>query len=149
MNTPIRNLTVMFMAGFAAALSPSSSTVVGPLAVATAITAAAVTSDTAEARRGGGRAHHGGHHKRRPRPDHNGGNHHHHHDWDYDHRHHDHYGRWVAGAAVAGAVAGAVYYSVPCGKTVVRNGNTYYYCGGVYYRPRYSGSDVTYVVVNF
>jgi hypothetical protein len=49
---------------------------------------------------------------------------------------------------VAGAAIGSVIYSRPCGQTVVRGGTTYYYCGGVYYRPRYQGSDVTYVVVN-
>ncbi len=128
--------------------------VVGPLAAFTAVCTVAAGSDTAEARRGGGHGgghhgHHGGHHRYKPRhgPDHHH-NHHNHHDWDYDHHHYDHYGRWAAGAVVVGAVAGAVYYSLPCGNRVTRNGVTYYYCGGAYYRPRYSGSNVTYVVVN-
>jgi hypothetical protein len=43
---------------------------------------------------------------------------------------------------------GNIYYSPPCGSTVVRNGKTYYRCGGVWYRPRYRGDDVTYVAVS-
>ncbi len=138
MNSCIRRLVVLFLA---------AAVTTGPLAI--------VTSDLADARRGGGHrgghgGHHGGHHvKPRPGHGHHGGRHHHGHD--RYHRYGNHYGRWAAGAVVAGATAAAinsVYYSRPCGTTVVRNGRTYYRCGGVWYRPRYQGSNVTYVVVN-
>jgi len=54
------------------------------------------------------------------------------------------------GAVVATAiVVGAVVASLPpnC-TTIVVNGFAYQNCGGTYYQPRYSGSSVTYVVVN-
>ncbi len=56
----------------------------------------------------------------------------------------------VAGAAagITAAAIGSVAYSLPpgCGN-VYYGGYPYYACGGVYYAPQYSGSDVTYVVV--
>jgi hypothetical protein len=110
--------------------------------------------EISDARRGGGHhgghhGHHGGHYKKPPHHHHHHDNHHHHHHHDYDHwhDHYDHYGRWIAGAAVTSAVIGAVYYSVPCGTRVTRNGVVYYHCSDVWYRPRYQGSTVTYVVV--
>ncbi len=33
-----------------------------------------------------------------------------------------------------------------CSVTRVRGGRTYYYCGGIWYRPVYSGTTVVYVV---
>ncbi|MFI5183680.1 MAG: DUF6515 family protein [Vicinamibacteria bacterium] len=54
------------------------------------------------------------------------------------------------GAVVAGAiVVGAIVATLPpsC-TTIMANGFAYQNCGGVYYQPRYSGSSVTYVVVN-
>jgi len=54
-----------------------------------------------------------------------------------------------AAAAVTSAVIGSVVYSVPpsC-VTVARNGMDYYQCGSAWYQPQYSGSSVTYVVVD-
>ena len=57
----------------------------------------------------------------------------------------------VAGAAavaVTAAAVGSVVYSLPpsCSTTVV-GGVTYQECGGSYYQPQYSGSQVNYVVV--
>ncbi len=55
-----------------------------------------------------------------------------------------------AAAAVTAAVIGSVVYSLPptgC-TTVIRNGISYSQCGTVWYEPRYSGNNVTYVVVN-
>ena len=39
-------------------------------------------------------------------------------------------------------------YSLPygCATTRVRAGVTYYYCGGIWYQPTYSGTTVVYVV---
>jgi hypothetical protein len=76
-------------------------------------------------------------------------------DIDVDTHHGGYYGR---GPSVAGVVAasvataivvGAVVNSLPpnC-STLVVNGFAYQQCGGYYYQPRYSGSSVTYVVVN-
>jgi len=48
-------------------------------------------------------------------------------------------------AAVTAAAIGSVAYSLPPGCSPY---SVYYNCGGVYYQPQYSGSDVTYVVVN-
>ena len=51
--------------------------------------------------------------------------------------------------AVTAAAVGSIVYSLPPTCTVmVENGTQYNYCGGVYYQPMYSGSTVTYVVVN-
>lgn len=33
-----------------------------------------------------------------------------------------------------------------CSATRVRGGTTYYYCGGIWYRPTYQGTTVVYVV---
>jgi hypothetical protein len=56
----------------------------------------------------------------------------------------------VGTAAVATAVAvGTVVRSIPPSCTSVMVGNVaYQQCGSTYYQPRYSGSQVTYVVVN-
>jgi len=57
----------------------------------------------------------------------------------------------AAGVAIAGAAAvtaaavGSMYYSLPPNCSPYGG---YYNCGGTYYQPQYSGSDVTYVVVN-
>jgi hypothetical protein len=39
-------------------------------------------------------------------------------------------------------------YSLPygCSVTRVRGGISYYYCGGIWYRPSYQGTTVVYVV---
>ena len=52
----------------------------------------------------------------------------------------------VAGTAIA---VGAVVHSLPpsCTTTVVGN-VAYHHCGNTWYQPQYSGSQVTYVVVN-
>jgi hypothetical protein len=66
------------------------------------------------------------------------------HDWDPD-------GFW-AGAAVGAATAaviGSVVYALPsaCGVYTV-GGIAYQECGGVWYAPRYQGSNVVYVVID-
>ena len=128
-----------------------------------------VSYDPAEARGRGGHArmhgHHGHHtrphHKFRPnkphhRPNHRPGhgNHHHHHGHDrwhdshHHHNHHHYYGRWAAGVAT-GLAIGSVAYSLPgsC-RVIYANSLKYWDCGGVWYRARYQGSDVVYVVVD-
>jgi hypothetical protein len=56
--------------------------------------------------------------------------------------------RGAAYAATAAVVMGAYYSSLPSGCTsVVSGGVTYSQCGGNYYQPVYSGSNVQYVVV--
>lgn len=52
-------------------------------------------------------------------------------------------------AAVTSAVVGSMIYSLPpsCSNRVY-GGVTYSYCNGAWYQPQYSGSQVTYVVVN-
>ncbi len=63
------------------------------------------------------------------------------------HKHHNYYGRWVAGAATAAAI-GTILYSLPSACRVFYSGGVKYWeCGGVYYRQRYQGSQVVYVVV--
>jgi hypothetical protein len=69
-------------------------------------------------------------------------------DWD------DWWGYAAAGAAVvAGAyavgtvISATTYSSMSCSKVIV-NGITYSQCGSTWYQPVYSGSDVTYVVIN-
>lgn len=54
-----------------------------------------------------------------------------------------------ATAAVTAAVIGSVVNSVPpsC-STVIVNGISYSQCGSTWYEPRYSGTNVQYVVVN-
>jgi hypothetical protein len=51
-------------------------------------------------------------------------------------------------AAVTSAAIGSMYYSLPpsC-PPYPYGGYTYYSCGGAWYAPQYSGSSVTYVVV--
>jgi hypothetical protein len=55
----------------------------------------------------------------------------------------------TATVAVTAAVVGSVVNSVPpsC-QTIVSNGVTYSQCGSTWYQPSYSGSQVSYVVVN-
>ncbi len=74
---------------------------------------------------------------------------------DIDHRRGGFYHPVAAGVAigatvaVTAAVVGSVYHTLPTGcSTVINNGITYSQCGSVWYQPRYSGSNVTYVVVN-
>ena len=45
-------------------------------------------------------------------------------------------------------VVGASLYSLPygCANTVMRGGINYHYCGGIYYKPVYQGTQVVYVV---
>ena len=64
----------------------------------------------------------------------------------------------VGGAVAAGVVVGATAAVVgsaiaasalpPSCSTVVINGLAYQSCGGAWYQPQYSGSQVTYIVVN-
>jgi hypothetical protein len=55
----------------------------------------------------------------------------------------------VAGAVATAVVVGAIVASLPPNCTdVIANGVVYHNCGGTYYQPQYSGSNVTYVVVN-
>ena len=61
----------------------------------------------------------------------------------------------TAGAVAAGVAAGIVVGSViaasalpPKCSAVIANGVTYQNCGGAWYQPQYSGSQVTYIVVN-
>ncbi|MFC3550344.1 hypothetical protein ACFOLC_04890 [Lysobacter cavernae] len=52
-------------------------------------------------------------------------------------------------AAVTAAVIGSMVYSLPPSCTAVVVGNvTYEQCGSTWYQPQYSGSQVTYIVVN-
>jgi Taurine catabolism dioxygenase TauD, TfdA family len=53
-------------------------------------------------------------------------------------------------AATAMAVAiGSIVHSLPPSRTTIVNGNvTYQQCGNTWYRPSYSGSSVSYTVVN-
>jgi hypothetical protein len=45
--------------------------------------------------------------------------------------------------------AGTRVHALPAGcNSVMRRGVKYYSCGGVYYRPRYEGNTVVYVVEN-
>jgi hypothetical protein len=38
------------------------------------------------------------------------------------------------------------YLPYGCSVTRVRGGTTYYYCGGIWYRPTYQGTTVVYIV---
>lgn len=72
-----------------------------------------------------------------------------HSDWDRYHYHPVATGVAVgAAAAVTAAVVGSVVYSLPsgCGYQTI-HGVRYYQCGGDWYEQRYSGSQLTYVVV--
>lgn len=130
-------------------------------------------SDDAEARRGGGHRGGGGH--ARTSVNHNVNrnsnrnvnrntnvnvNRNRHVDVDVDVNRHGGWGRGYrhpvatgvaigATAAVTAAVVGSVVNTLPpsC-TTIINNGITYQQCGSTYYQPRYSGSNVTYVVVN-
>ena len=73
------------------------------------------------------------------------------------HRHGGHHGyhpvaRGMAvgvGVAVGAAIVGSIVNDVPPSCTVVDvNGIAYQECDGSWYQPQYSGSSVTYVVVN-
>jgi hypothetical protein len=87
---------------------------------------------------------------------------HHHYGGDY-HNDWDNAGAFVAGAVVGGitgaAIAsasqpntvvvtpGTIVTTLPSGcTTAIINGISYHQCGGVYYRPQYSGTSVVYVV---
>ena len=53
-----------------------------------------------------------------------------------------------AAVAVTAAVVGSMVYTLPAGcTTVVRYDVSYRQCGSTWYEPRYSGNDVTYVVI--
>lgn len=70
-------------------------------------------------------------------------------DWDRHHYHPVATGVAVgAAAAVTAAAIGSVVYSLPsgCGYQTI-HGVRYYQCGGDWYEQRYSGSQLTYVVV--
>jgi hypothetical protein len=55
----------------------------------------------------------------------------------------------TAAVVATAAVVGSIVYSLPPACTnVVVNGLTYHQCGSSWYQPRYSGTQVTYVVVN-
>lgn len=70
------------------------------------------------------------------------------HGWDWD----DNYHPIAAGvafgtaAAVTSAAIGSMYYSLP--PSCSPYAGSYYYCGGIYYEPRYEGDKVVYVVVD-
>ena len=75
-------------------------------------------------------------------------------DLDVDYRDRHHYPAatavGVAAAATVTAVAvGSIVHSIPpsCTTTMI-NGFTYKNCDGTWYSPRYSGTQVNYVVVN-
>jgi hypothetical protein len=56
----------------------------------------------------------------------------------------------VAGTAIGltAAAIGSTVYSLPSGcYPTVYTGITYQYCGGAYYQPSYSGTQVSYTVV--
>jgi hypothetical protein len=55
----------------------------------------------------------------------------------------------TAAAATTAAVVGSAVYSIPesCSAVTV-SGLTYQQCGSTWYQPEFSGSSVTYVVVN-
>jgi len=53
------------------------------------------------------------------------------------------------GAVAVGIAVGTTIATLPSGCTkVVTDNVTYHHCGGVYYRPRYKGTSVVYVVVD-
>jgi hypothetical protein len=68
----------------------------------------------------------------------------------------DYWGAMAVGTAVAAtayavgtAITASAYATLPCtSTTVVVGGVTYYRCGSTWYNQAYSGSGVTYVVVN-
>ena len=84
--------------------------------------------------------------------------------WDRDVDVDNHYGGWgygccyhpaataaaaTAAAVTTAAVVGSVVHSLPAScEAVSVNGFTYQQCGSTWYQPQFSGSSVTYVVVN-
>lgn len=69
------------------------------------------------------------------------------HRWDWDDPHPIARGvAFGAAAAVTSAVVGSMLYSLP--PACSPYAGSYYYCGGVYYAPRYQGDTVVYVVVD-
>jgi hypothetical protein len=70
------------------------------------------------------------------------------------HDHHVGVGGAIAAGVVVGATAAIVGSAIaasaipPSCSTVVVNGLAYRSCGGAWYQPQYSGSQVTYIVVN-
>ena len=70
--------------------------------------------------------------------------------------HYDHYDRWghpIAAAAVTTAAVvavGTMVATIPSSgcSAVAMGGVSYQHCGSTYYQPVYSGSSVSYVVVN-
>jgi hypothetical protein len=53
-----------------------------------------------------------------------------------------------AAIAVTAAVIGSSVYTLPAGcTTVIRSNVSYRQCGSTWYEPRYSGNDVTYIVI--
>jgi hypothetical protein len=55
----------------------------------------------------------------------------------------------TAGVAITSAVIGSITHSLPpsCSAVAV-NGITYQQCGSAWYQPQYTGTQVSYVVVN-
>jgi len=54
----------------------------------------------------------------------------------------------TAAVGLTAMAIGSVAYALPAGcGNYYYGGNPYYNCGGTYYQPQYSGTDVTYVVV--
>jgi hypothetical protein len=55
----------------------------------------------------------------------------------------------TAAAVTTAAVIGSMVYSLPSScEEISMNGLTYQQCGSTWYQPQFSGSSVTYVVVN-
>jgi hypothetical protein len=74
-------------------------------------------------------------------------------DVDHGHYHHHHPVATAVGVgaavAVTAAVVGSIVYSLPPSCTaIVSAGVTYQQCGSTWYQPRYSGTQVSYTVVN-
>ncbi len=64
---------------------------------------------------------------------------------------HRHRGPSIGGAIVTGLVIGAVVAASsvpPSCETMVISGVSYRHCDGYWYQPQYSGTEVTYIVVN-
>jgi hypothetical protein len=68
-------------------------------------------------------------------------------DVDVNHRHNNNLGAAVVTGLAIGAVVNSISNSSSC-ATHVYSEISYQYCDGVWYQPRYSGSNVTYIVVN-
>jgi len=66
--------------------------------------------------------------------------------WDY---HHHYYGGFATGVVVGSAATVTYVSTLPCtAKVVDVDGVHYYSCGSTWYRRSYSGSEVTYIVVD-